>query len=75
MFLFGMDIMGGALERRAGGRLHSILEKLTDNKLAGLATGLGLAIVKHGALFHNARVSLDSTEGVGTSVTVEFKRQ
>ncbi len=42
LFLFGMDIMGKALERRAGGRLRSLLGKMTTNKAAGLATGLGL---------------------------------
>ncbi len=37
-------------------------------------TGLGLAIVKHGAIYHNARLSLDSVEGKGTSVTISFKK-
>ncbi len=35
-------------------------------------TGLGLAIVKHGASYHNAEVSLESTEGKGTSITISF---
>ena len=35
-------------------------------------TGLGLSIVKHAVAYHNAVVSLDSTEGSGTTVTVEF---
>jgi two-component system phosphate regulon sensor histidine kinase PhoR len=35
-------------------------------------TGLGLSIVKHGAVYHNAEVSLTSTVGVGTTVAVEF---
>ena len=29
LFLFGMNIMGQALERRAGGRLRTVLGKLT----------------------------------------------
>ena len=29
LFLFGMDLMGQALERRAGGRLKSLLGRLT----------------------------------------------
>ena len=37
-------------------------------------TGLGLAIVKHGALYHNADISLESAEGKGTSITVSFDR-
>ncbi len=35
-------------------------------------TGLGLSIVKHGAGFHGAEISVDSTEGVGTVITVSF---
>ena len=31
LFLFGMDIMGKALEKQAGGHLQKILSKLTDN--------------------------------------------
>ncbi|MBO5378071.1 MAG: hypothetical protein J6A41_06770 [Ruminiclostridium sp.] len=45
LFLFGMDIMGNALERRAGGKLRSILGKLTKNKAAGFLTGLGVTSV------------------------------
>lgn len=40
IFLFGMGLMGDALERRAGGSLKLILEKLTTGKMAGLLTGL-----------------------------------
>ena len=35
-------------------------------------TGLGLSIVKHGAAFLNAKVSLESTEGKGTTVRLAF---
>jgi len=45
LFLFGMNIMGQALERRAGGSLRSLLGKLTTNKVAGLLTGLGVTAV------------------------------
>lgn len=45
LFLFGMNIMGQALERRAGGSLRSLLGKMTTNKAAGLATGLGVTAV------------------------------
>lgn len=40
MFLFGMDIMGKALERQAGGKLQTILSKLTDRPIKGLLMGL-----------------------------------
>jgi phosphate:Na+ symporter len=45
LFLFGMNIMGQALERRAGERLNIILGKMTTNKIAGLLTGLGVTAV------------------------------
>ncbi len=45
LFLFGMTVMGDALERRAGGKLQSILARLTTNKAAGLFTGLGVTAV------------------------------
>ena len=35
-------------------------------------TGLGLAIVKHIAQIHSAELSMNSTPGVGTEITVSF---
>lgn len=40
LFLFGMHIMGEALERRAGGKLRILLEKLTNGRFLGFLTGL-----------------------------------
>ena len=45
LFLFGMNVMGQALERRAGGSLRSLLGKMTTNKVAGLLTGLAVTAV------------------------------
>ncbi len=45
LFLFGMDVMGQALERRAGGALRTLLGRLTSNRLAGLLTGLCVTAV------------------------------
>ena len=45
LFLFGMNIMGQALERRAGSGLCSLLTKLTSNKALGFLTGLGVTAV------------------------------
>jgi phosphate:Na+ symporter len=45
LFLFGMNIMGQALERRAGEQLKCTLGKMTTNKIAGLLTGLGVTAV------------------------------
>jgi len=45
LFLFGMNVMGQALERRAGGRLRSVLGRLTGRPAAGLLTGMGVTAV------------------------------
>ena len=45
LFLFGMNVMGDALERRAGDKLSTVIGKLTTNKIAGFLTGLGVTAV------------------------------
>ena len=45
LFLFGMSVMGTALEKRAGGSLKAILAKLTSGRFSGLLTGLAVTAV------------------------------
>jgi phosphate:Na+ symporter len=45
LFLFGMNIMGQALERRAGSGLRSLLGRFTTKKLAGLLTGMAVTAI------------------------------
>ena len=45
LFLFGMTVMGDALEKTAGNKIHSVLDKLTGRKMTGLMTGLGITAV------------------------------
>ena len=45
LFLFGMSVMGQALERRAGTGLRAVLARMTGGKLSGLLTGLGITAV------------------------------
>ena len=45
LFLFGMDVMGKALERQAGGKLQTILAKMSSNVLKGFLLGLGVTAV------------------------------
>jgi len=39
LFLYGMDLMGDSLKKLAGGKLESILAKLTSNKFKGFLLG------------------------------------
>lgn len=45
LFLFGMNIMGQALERKAGNKLKDLLAKMTNSKLKGFLTGLVITAV------------------------------
>ena len=45
LFLFGMNLMGDALEKRAGSGLKALLGKLTGSKLGGFLTGMGITAV------------------------------
>lgn len=48
------------------------VDKSRSKKTGG--TGLGLAIVKHICALHDATLSIDSDPGIGTTVTVTFKK-
>ena len=45
LFLFGMDVMGKALERQAGGKLQTILAKMSSNVFRGFLLGLGVTAI------------------------------
>ena len=45
LFLYGMHVMGGGLEKLSGGRLERILEKLTSNPLKAVLLGAGVTAV------------------------------
>lgn len=47
-------------------------DKSHSRRIGG--TGLGLSIVKHGAQLHGGSVSVESTEGVGTTMTLVLPR-
>ena len=40
LFLYGMNVMGASLEKKAGGQLKAILGKMTDNPAKGFSLGL-----------------------------------
>ena len=45
MFLYGMDLMGKALEQTAGSKLQGILSKMTASPVRGLLLGMVLGMV------------------------------
>ncbi len=45
LFLFGMQLMGNALEKKAGGSLKTVLSKMTDNPVTGFLLGLGVTAI------------------------------
>lgn len=45
LFLYGMSVMGGGLEKISGGRLELLLERLTANPLKAVLLGAGVTAV------------------------------
>ena len=45
LFLFGMNMMGQALEKRAGNKLKTILGNMTSNTFKGFLLGLGVTAI------------------------------
>lgn len=45
LFLYGMQMMSDGLEKAAGNKMKQILEKLTANRLLGVAVGAGITAV------------------------------
>ncbi|MCQ4895727.1 Na/Pi cotransporter family protein [Anaerotruncus sp. DFI.9.16] len=45
LFLYGMQMMSSGLEAAAGNRMKRILERLTSNRLLGVAVGAGITAV------------------------------
>lgn len=45
IFLYGMHVMGEALEKQSGGKLKMILESLTSSPIKGLLLGVGVTAI------------------------------
>jgi len=45
LFLYGMSIMGNGLSKMAGGKLETILEKLTTKRIFAVFLGAGVTAV------------------------------
>ena len=84
LFLFGMNLMGASLEKRAGSSLKILLGKLTTRKILGFMTGMGVTaviqsssattvmvvgFVNSGLLTLRQAISVIMGANVGTTVT------
>lgn len=84
LFLFGMDTMGKALERQAGGKLQTLLAKMSSNVFKGFLLGLGVTaviqsssattvmvvgFVNSGIMTLNQAVGVIMGSNIGTTVT------
>ena len=84
LFLFGMDTMGKALERQAGGKLQTILAKMSSTVFKGFLLGLAVTaviqsssattvmvvgFVNSGIMTLNQAVGVIMGSNVGTTVT------
>ena len=84
LFLFGMDLMGDGLKRLAGGKLESILAKLTSNRWKGLLLGfmvtaviqsssattvMLVGFVNSGIMKFGQTISIIMGANIGTTVT------
>ena len=45
LFLYGMSIMGNGLSKMAGGKMESVLERLTSKRLFAVLLGMGVTAV------------------------------
>ena len=45
MFLYGMNLMSGGLQKAAGDRLRNLLAAMTSSPFKGVLTGLGITTV------------------------------
>ena len=84
MFLFGMNIMGGGLEKLSGGTLEKVLEKLTSKKIMAVLLGAAVTaviqsssattvmvvgFVNSGIMKLNQAVGIIMGANIGTTVT------
>ncbi|MBE6932770.1 MAG: Na/Pi cotransporter family protein [Ruminococcaceae bacterium] len=84
LFLFGMDVMGKALERQAGGKLQTILSKMSGKVWKGFLLGAAVTaviqsssattvmvvgFVNSGIMTLNQAVGVIMGSNVGTTVT------
>ncbi len=83
-FLYGMHVLSAGLEKTAGGKMQSILQKITDNRFKGLAVGtvvtaviqsssattvMLVGLVNAGLMAFPQTISVVMGSNIGTTVT------
>lgn len=83
-FLYGMNVMSEGLEKLAGGKLESILRKMTANRFAALGLGMGVTmaiqsssavtvmlvgLVNSGIMQLNQTIGVLFGSNIGTTIT------
>lgn len=89
LFLYGMSVLGSSLEKLSGGRLESILEKMTDNVIKGVLLGalvtaavqsssattvIVVGLVNAGILKLRSAIGVIMGANIGTTVTAHILR-
>ena len=84
MFLYGMELMGDSLKKLAGGKLESILARLTSNRFKGFLLGfivtaiiqsssattvMLVGFVNSGLMHLGQTISIIMGANIGTTVT------
>ena len=84
LFLFGMDVMGKSLERQAGGKLQTVLAKMSSTVFKGFLLGMAVTaviqsssattvmvvgFVNSGIMTLNQAVGVIMGSNIGTTIT------
>lgn len=83
-FLYGMHVLSAGLEKAAGGKMQSILQKITGNRVKGLAVGAAVTaviqsssavtvmlvgLVNAGIMQLSQAISVTMGSNIGTTIT------
>ena len=84
LFLYGMHVLSAGLEKAAGGKMESVLKKMTSNRLKGLALGavvtaaiqsssavtvMLVGLVNSGIMQLPQAISVTMGSNIGTTIT------
>ena len=74
MFLYGMTVMEDGLTKVSGGRLETILEKMTKSRFTGVLLGAGVtAVIQPGGSIRDAE-SIAAADEAGIAMIFTGRR-